>query len=319
MAWAETHVVVAVSGGADSCALLAALVQLRAAGGGEIVAAHFNHGLRGAAAEADAEFVCDFGERLGVRVVVGRGDVASAAALVGDGLEAAARTARYQFLLEIAQRHGARYVATAHTADDQVETILHRIVRGTGIAGLAGMRAARPMSEAVTLVRPLLALRRSDVLDYLAARGLAHRDDETNAETRFTRNRIRRELLPRLRADYNVDVDAALLRLGQLAGENQSVIAELVEHLLTAAVQLAAEQVVVQSPLLARQPRYLVRELFVEIWRRKNWPQQAMGFVEWEALAEMLFAQCDALPRQRTFPGNIQATKKGEQLALTRL
>lgn len=315
-AWADTHVVVAVSGGADSCALLAALTRLKCSGGGEIVAAHFNHGLRGAAGDADAEFVREFATRLGVRVVVGRGNVAGAAQLAGDGVEAAARAARYQFLLEIAQQCGARYVATAHTADDQVETVLHRILRGTGIVGLAGIPAVRSLSESVTLVRPLLASRRSEVTEYLRERELQYRTDETNADRRFTRNRLRHELLPLLRRDFNTDVDSAVLRLAQLAGENQMVIDGLVSELDARAVRLDGDLVIVSSTPLRNEPRYLIRELFTRVWRRSDWPQQAMGFAEWESLVEVLWSD---QPRTRILPGNIQATKKGEQLTLTRL
>ncbi len=317
--WAETHVIVAISGGADSCAMLAALARLKPNAGGEIIAAHFNHGLRGAAANADAAFVEQFAQRLGVRVVVGRGDVAQAAALAGDGMEAAARAARYEFLLETAQQFGARYVATAHTADDQVETVLHRMVRGTGIAGLVGMRPARPLSDSVTLIRPLLRLRRNDVLEYLAQRGLAYCEDETNHDRRFTRNRLRHELLPLLRSSYNTDIDSAILRLAQLAGENQTIIDNLVETLKSRAAMIEANRVSVSAPRLQHEPRYLIRELFVTLWRQMGWPLQAMGFVEWETLAEMLRSETQATPAQRIFPGNIQATKKGEQLVLTRL
>lgn len=318
-AWVESHVVVAASGGADSCALLAALVALKSTGDGEIVGAHFNHTLRGAASDADEAFVREFGKQLGVRVVIGRGDVASAAAEAGDGLEAAARAARYQFLLEAARQSGARYIATAHTADDQVETVLHRVLRGTGIAGLAGMRAARPLSETVTLVRPMLQLQRCEVLAYLAERGLKYCDDETNSDLRFTRNRLRHELLPQLRARYNPEVDSALLRLAQLAGESQNVIDALVEQLADRSVRVGVNEVVIAVAALQSQPRCLVRELLVYIWRRLDWPQQAMGYAQWDALADLVFAQSNTPPSQRILPGNIQATKKGEQLTLTRL
>jgi tRNA(Ile)-lysidine synthase len=313
--WCEAHVVAAISGGADSCALLAALLRTKTEGPGEIVAAHFNHGLRGAAADADADFVADFAERMSVRCVVGRGDVTC----TGDGVEAAARAARYAFLRKTAEECGARYVVTAHTGDDQVETVMHRIVRGTGIAGLAGMRAARRLSADVTLIRPMLNVRRAEVMAYLQALGLTYRDDETNAQLRFTRNRIRHELLPLLRSEYNCDVDAALLRLAQLAGENQRVIDTLVIRLQARAVEVSGDLVVINSSDLRSEPRYLVRELLLCIWKRAAWPEQAMGYAEWESLADLLLAMDNNAHRQRIFPGNVQATKKGEQLTLTRL
>jgi tRNA(Ile)-lysidine synthase len=317
--WTDTHVVAAVSGGADSCALLAALVRLKSSGSGEIVAAHFHHGLRGASADADAAFVEQLGKNLGVKVIIGRREMESIPSQRGDGIEAAARAARYEFLLQTANDNGARYVATAHTADDQVETILHRIVRGTGIAGLAGIRRTRPLGDTVTLVRPLLDIKRSEVIDYLSARALAHRTDETNLELAFTRNRIRHELLPQLRKDFNPEVDAALLRLAQLAGENQRVIDGLVDELVLRAALRAGDEVRVSAAAVKDVSGYLVRELFVRLWRRSEWPEQAMGFAEWNALVDLLTTETNTAAQQRIFPGNIRATKKGEQLTLTRL
>ena len=131
-----------------------------------------------------------------------------------------------------AERLGARYVVTAHTADDQAETILHRILRGTGVAGLAGMRRARPLGPAATLIRPLLDVRRAEILAYLSELQQPFQDDASNSDLGFTRNRIRHELLPRLAADYNSDVVAALLRLGQTAHDAQQHIDAAVEELL---------------------------------------------------------------------------------------
>src|SRR5688572_29033082 len=195
-AWREVTVIAAVSGGADIVALLRALLAIRQQGAGRQVAAHCNHRLRGAESEADAAFVADLCRQLGLTCEIGIVDV-SQAANSGDGLEAAAREARYGFLKSVAARHGARYLATAHTADDQAETLLHRIVRGTGLAGLAGIPRVRPLNELTTLIRPLLGARRSEVLAYLADIGQEYRHDASNLDRRFTRNRIRHELLPR--------------------------------------------------------------------------------------------------------------------------
>ena len=133
-------------------ALLRAIFRLKTAGEGRVIAAHCNHQLRPAEADADEAFVVDLCRRLGVACEVGRAALDPDG---GDGVEAAAREARYRFLEETADRVGARYVVTAHTADDQAETILHRILRGTGVGGLGGMSRTRPLGQA-TLLRPLL-------------------------------------------------------------------------------------------------------------------------------------------------------------------
>jgi tRNA(Ile)-lysidine synthase len=308
--WRSVTVLLAVSGGADSVALLRAMRVL--ADPRRLVVAHFQHGLR-PAAEQDAIFVRRLCDELGVPCEIGRAEAELAKQTAGEGLEGAARRARYEFLRAAAERHGARYVAVAHTADDQVETILHRVARGTGLAGLAGMPRARRLGPAATLVRPLLARTRAEVLDYLQSLGQAYREDETNRDLGFTRNRIRHDLLPKLRAEYNPEVDAALLRLGQLAGEAQGLIARQVDALYDRAVQILADGGArIDCSALAGVDPYLVRELLVAVWRRQSWPLRAMTNAKWRELAEM--ADGD----RRIFPGAVRARREGDGLLLSR-
>jgi len=228
--WTDVTVVVAVSGGCDSVALLRAVHAIRTGGLGRICAAHLNHQLRPDADE-DEQFVVELCRHLSVTCEVGHVDVGRLAAESGNGIEAAARLARYQFLEQTAGRLGSRFVATAHTADDQAETILHRIVRGTGIRGLSGMARARPLGHA-TLIRPLLQVRRAELQTYLDSLGQPYRPDQSNADLRFTRNRIRHDTMPQLCQQYNAEVANALLRLGTLAGEVQELVDDLVEGFL---------------------------------------------------------------------------------------
>jgi tRNA(Ile)-lysidine synthase len=309
-AWQDITVLVAVSGGADSVALLRALAALKTAGEGRLVVAHANHQLRGDESDADAAFVAGLSQSLGLDCTVGRIEVERAS-------EAGARRARYAFLQQTAARLGARYVVTAHTADDQAETILHRILRGTGIRGLAGMSRARPLGP-VTLLRPLLGIRRTELAAYLVERGQAFRHDATNLETRFTRNRIRRELLPQLAQNYNAGIVDALLRLGTLAAESQSVVDALADALIDRAVHCSGQEACrIDRDGLAGQPRHVVRELLAALWRRQGWPMQAMGFEQWELLADMLLATGPERIK-RVFPGNVAAETIGGQMSLRR-
>jgi tRNA(Ile)-lysidine synthase len=321
-AWHDVSVLVAVSGGPDSVALLRVLRTLKTEGDGRLRAAHFNHRLRNEESDADEAFVSDICAGIGVPCEVGRAAPGQLAAAAQDGMEAAARQARYQFLQETAARLGARYVLTAHTADDQAETILHRILRGTGIAGLAGMQRVRPLGSAATLVRPLLEVRRGEVLAYLNQIGQAFRSDSTNEDRRFMRNRLRTELLPELAAHYSPSVVDALLRLGRLAGEVQSVVEPIVEDLARRAViDGPGSQLRVLLDPLRGQPRYVVRELLMAVWRRQGWPLRAMGFDEWDLLADMAAPGSDGslgAPRKRMFPGGILAELAREQLLLDR-
>lgn len=308
--WRSVTVLLAVSGGADSVALLRAMHVL--ADPRRLVVAHFQHGLR-RAAERDAAFVRRLCDELGLPCEIGRPDAELAKQTAGEGLEAAARRARYDFLQAAAERYGARYVAVAHTADDQAETILHRVARGTGLAGLAGMPRARRLGPAATLVRPLLAFTRAEVLDYLQTLGQVYREDETNRDLNFTRNRIRHDLLPKLRAEYNPEVDAALLRLGQLAGEAQGLIARQVDALYDRAVAITPGGARLDCSALAGVDPYLVRELLVAVWRRQNWPLRAMTQTKWRELAKM--ADGDGTV-QKIFPGAVRARREGDGLTL---
>ena len=304
-----------MSGGADSIALLRAIVAIASIGAGEgrIIVAHLNHQLRPGEADADKAFVVDLCRRLDVPCDVGRVQLDQTAA--GDGLEAAARHARYQFLAKTAARFGARFVATAHTADDQAETVLHRIVRGTGVGGLAGMARARPLGPA-TLLRPLLGFHRAELLAYLNDIGQSYRNDSSNDNTRFTRNRIRHELLPQLAERYNSGVADALLRLGSLAGEVQAVIDTMADDLANRCVSIEGNGAVrIDSARLKGQPPYLVRELLMVVWRRQGWPMQAMGFAQWDLLERMIAAKT---PCKQTMPGDVSAETGEDWLKLQR-
>jgi len=217
-----TRVLVAASGGADSTALALALREL----GCSIVLAHVHHGIRGAAAGADARFVRRLARKLGVPFVLGRFDVPAEARARGESLEMAARRVRRAFLIETARREGIRRIAVGHTADDQAETVLMRIVRGTSVTGLAGIPHVTRHGGAV-FIRPLRDATRRQVLDYLDSRRQAFREDETNAEDFARRNRVRHEILPLLEKRLNPAVRQALLRLADIAAAEDEVMASL--------------------------------------------------------------------------------------------
>ena len=298
---------VAVSGGADSVALLRAL---RATGEPQgLLVGHFNHGLR-AESEHEQQFVTELCRQLEVECRVGRGSLDEHSA--PDGLEAAAREARYRFLQGQSEAAGARYVVTAHTADDQVETVLHRIVRGTGLAGLAGIPRARSLGPGVSLLRPMLQVTRGEVLAYLQDLDQPYCEDASNRDPRFTRNRIRHELLPLLR-ELNPAVDEAVTRLAALADEADTVIERLVGQLAERCVERVGGVVKIDRAELRQQPDYVVRQLLLSVWTESGWPRQAMGFQQWQRMAEMATGGGEAM---WTFPGNVRATVTDGMLRL---
>ncbi len=213
------RVLAGVSGGPDSLALMVVLQALAPRLGFELVVAHFDHRLRPDSHE-DLEFVRRLAAERGLKCVTGEGDVAARARETRRGIEEVARELRYQFLAFVAQRERADTVAVGHTADDQVETVLMRIIRGTGIRGLRGMVPLAPLpgAPALRLVRPLLVLRRSETLAVCRAAGLEPRRDPSNESPVFLRNRVRRMLLPALQ-ELNPGIERVLTSLARSAAE----------------------------------------------------------------------------------------------------
>ncbi|QDU74897.1 tRNA(Ile)-lysidine synthase [Bremerella volcania] len=279
---------------------------------------HVNHGLRGQASEDDQQFVVESAKSLGLRVRTRSlpADTLSPEQ-TADGLETAARAARYAFFEEVAREVEARYLVTAHHQDDQIETVLHRILRGTGIAGLSGIATARQWLPGIGLVRPLLPFRRREIVDYLREIDQPWREDATNAGQDFTRNKIRNDLLPKLREDFGEQVEQSLYRLSLQATECQEVINDLVDDLVEAAVTIADSTTVhIDLGKLCDVRPYLVRELLVRIWRDQKWPRQDMTQLHWHKLSELAFGQTDAVAD--VLPGAIRAAREADVLILRR-
>lgn len=228
------RILVALSGGVDSLSLLHALAAARDDLGIELGAVHVHHGMRGADADADVRFlegVCDASK---VPLWVEPRDVPALARERRISLEEAGREARYAAFDRIARAHGYGKVATAHHAEDQAETVLLNLFRGAGIDGLAGIPSRRPLSPAPgapELVRPLLQTRRSEIEAYCRERGLEPRDDATNHDLRYRRNRLRLEVLPRLE-EFEPGLRERLIRLSCLARDETAVLEALAGDLL---------------------------------------------------------------------------------------
>lgn len=320
------RVLAAVSGGADSVALMRVLLVLKDHLSFEVTAAHLDHALRGADSERDAEWVAELCSRLQTPLVIERVEVDARARGSKRTIEEAAREARYEFLSHSASDAGCRFVAVAHTADDRAETVLHHILRGTGLPGLRGMPRNRllhsrtfgqePAETAdnapVQLIRPLLDVTRDEVERYLGQLGQDFRHDRTNDDERFTRNRIRHTLLPLLRDEFNPAVTAALLRLSQQAEEAHAAIADVAERLLQEALlEASAEVCRLDCSPLREAGRFLTRTAFALLWERVGWPRQGMGFDDWDRLAGLVEREGAA-----TLPGGIDARSRGSLLIL---
>jgi tRNA(Ile)-lysidine synthase len=304
-------VVVAVSGGPDSVALLRALLKVQPTlASGPIVIAHLNHLLRGRESDADEGFVRDLHELLPptgpsrVILVCDRIDVRAKALEEKDNLENAARKYRYDWLRQTALNHGIRWIATGHTADDQAETVLHHLLRGTGLKGLRGIAERRRMAQHVFVIRPLLKVTRQEILSFLEAEGQPYQLDSSNIDLSYTRNRIRHELLPPLAKNYSPEIVSRLCRLAEHARRTYRRVEERARKLL-ARIELprAGAMLVFDRETIASAPRNLVREAFRLVWQRENWPADAMTFEHWDRLANVALGEILAAD----FPGGVRA------------
>jgi tRNA(Ile)-lysidine synthase len=311
----RASVIAAVSGGADSVAMLNVLVELsrQEAFQYRLTVAHLNHLIRPDAGQ-DAEFVADLANRLGLPCIVEARDVPAEARRCGMGLEQAARLVRYGFLLQAARRLGATCVAVAHQGDDNVETVLDRLIRGTHIRGLSGMPARRALDEGICLVRPMLATRRSQVEAYLRGLGATWRTDSTNADRAMRRNFIRHELLPLLRERMNSRVDEALLRLAGAAGEVQAHLDREVQRALTAAaVRWEGPQASLDAQRLAAEDRVIRACVMRLVLERLEVPLREVDAQHLGDLAAMV--EPDG-PQAVTLSGGLVARREGSRIVI---
>jgi len=244
--------VVGVSGGPDSVCLLHVLAGLRKPLGIDLHVAHLDHMLRGADSDADAEYVSSLARDLGLPTTIESRDVEAYRKEHGLSLEEAARDVRYGFLAEVAGVVGSNRVAVGHTADDQVETILMHLIRGTGLTGLRGMR---PLSELpggadLAVIRPLLEITREETASYCDAHGLSPRIDQSNLEPVYQRTSVRLKLLPLLR-QYNADIETALLRTASAAVVDMDFLEQVVSALWGSVASEMAEGVSIDKARFA--------------------------------------------------------------------
>lgn len=312
-AWRDLHVVMAVSGGPDSVAMLRALtaIKIESGGAGRLYVAHYDHNTRNGQSAHDAVWVAELASRLGLECLSG------ASTESGRRSEEALRDERRGFYLSAAQQVGARYVATAHTADDQAETVLFRILRGTGLSGLTGIARYRPLSDCVTLIRPLLEATRAEILDHLQRLAQDYRVDPTNAVDDATRNWLRNELIPSANIKYRSDVREALRRIAGQAAEAFSVVhAQAEAYLITARVELADDHSRVRIARSgATAPPIVVREALRLVWRRAGWPEKALAQRHWESLHALLMGESG---EPANLPGNVIARSDDGVLELSR-
>jgi tRNA(Ile)-lysidine synthase len=270
----DAIIVVAVSGGADSMALLHLLHTLHLRLNIHLQAATFDHGLRGTQSADDAAYVEKIAMSWGIPVTVGHAALGPDAS----GVEARARTARYTFLAETSQQVGAHFVATGHHADDQAETVLLHLLRGGGIRGLGGMRPSTPYPlsgfESLKLVRPLLGVTREEIEQYCREHGINYRHDATNESPDTLRNRLRLETLPYL-AQLNPRIVETLNRFAEIAALEDTFIQDAMRQRTAQAEQVASQQIILPRDVYTRLPAALRLRWLMDAAGRLRDPDRA--------------------------------------------
>ncbi len=292
------RILLGISGGPDSVSLLSLIFNINRTGNiySELSIAHLNHLIRGKESEQDEQFVRGLAKRFNLSIVVERKDIKEIAQKRKLSLEETARDERYKFLETAAKKVGASVIAVGHTADDNAETILHRIIRGAGILGLSGMRPKRRLNplSIVTLVRPLLFSWRDDIIAYLKEMNLSYRCDSTNLEKDKFRNRIRMELIPLLEKDYNAKVKKSLIKLGEVATQNYDFLKSQGEGLFEKiflngeGTDKVFEDVTLDIPSLKKVPTVLQQIIIREAMVRLGIPLKKFGYRQYEDILDLI-------------------------------
>ncbi len=314
--------VAGVSGGADSLCLLDCLHHL----GYQLVVAHLDHQLR-AESRDEAKFVSEVAQDYGIPIVVGKENV-TAFARKGLSLEEAARIIRYRFLLRVAKDYNFEYIATGHNADDQVETVLMHFLRGAGVSGLSGMLAktcpdtragitdAIPMPNAkrIMLVRPLLMIGRAEIEDHCSKIGLIPRQDSSNLDTTFFRNRLRHKLLPLLE-DYNPGIRQVLLRMSRVMAGEADLVNSLTKQNWPRIIRAAGEGgLAIDRAEFKDSPIALQRAIMMEAIRKLRPEQRDISF---EVIERGLEAINCSQPARLPLIGGLELLQAGLEVIIS--
>jgi tRNA(Ile)-lysidine synthase len=311
------RILLAVSGGADSTALLHILVALRAQGSirPELVCAHINHRLRGPASDADEHFVIEQANQLGLPVVVRVVNVRAHVRAHRLSLETAARQLRLAGLGEIARERGCPWVCTGHQKNDNAETVLHRLWRGTGFRGLAGIRPARQFGD-VWFASPLLRATRREIVQYLEARALRWREDLTNVDMVYTRNYIRHRLLPFLQQEAQGDLVKELSELAASAGKLCDRVEREAGDAWSRLVASAAGEIVIQAAGLVALPELVAVELIRRAIADLAPDGSEPAAPHYRAVLEL--ARTDGGGKGVVLPGGLIVRREAERIVLSR-
>ncbi|RMH87151.1 MAG: tRNA lysidine(34) synthetase TilS [Calditrichaeota bacterium] len=303
----QQAILIAVSGGVDSVVLLHLLVTWQQFFRSRLGVAHFNHQLRGSSADEDEAFVAELSREFQLPFYAGRGDVRNLAHRQRRSLEEAARMAREAFLVETCEQNGFDHIATGHNLNDQAETMLMRLLQGAGVSGLAGIRLRRGR-----FIRPLLFAEREAIVEYAAHHQLTYREDPTNRDLRFVRNRIRHRLLPLLRETFHLSRLDSFLRTGLILQEWLEMLEEEVQQALSAVKILPGQnKIALDIPAYCQYFSQIQVKVLEFIIAQLTGERQTLTFRRFESFSRWL--EKGGRGKILVHPG-IQAWREGEQI-----
>ncbi|MCX8043475.1 MAG: tRNA lysidine(34) synthetase TilS [Desulfobacterota bacterium] len=306
------HVVVAVSGGADSMCLLHVLVRLRERWNLKITVAHLDHMLRGERSRNEAVFVRSWAEKFGCNVVIEQRDVRAYKDVHGNSLQEAAREVRYDFLIDVCKRCGAQRIALGHTADDQAETVLMHLLRGSALDGLSGMP---PVRDGI-IIRPLIHVHRSQIVHYLTVHGITYIEDTSSHEQHYLRNKIRHHLLPLLRNEYNPQIASVLTRTASALRQDAMILEQYTAQNIPQPHIICGERHVysvaqvkgINETLLPRVIRHMIRSFKGDLW----------GITSRHIAAVSRLVSIGGASKSVLLPGNIICRREYDDLVFTK-
>lgn len=316
----EAFVVVGVSGGPDSMALLHLLLALNKDldWNLRLHVAHLDHELRGQESKGDAGFVQAAADGLSIPCTIEKRNVKELADQESVGIEEIGRRERYAFFERVCLQTESKVVTLGHHANDNAETILHRILRGTGLRGLAGIPRTRSLSydSDIRVVRPLLRFTSAAIRAYLDDTGIAYREDKTNESTEPMRNRIRHVILPQLRAEVNPQVDDAIIRLGEQAQWLEEYLRETVQRTFeTLIISRTDQSLTLNAQALARKSRIVQTEIVRLAYRSFGLGEQDLSFGHLTAVLELIGDPTSG--KQAQLPGGMTIEKRYQHLVFS--
>ncbi|MEN6337053.1 MAG: tRNA lysidine(34) synthetase TilS [Phycisphaerales bacterium] len=311
-------ILVAVSGGADSIALLHVLRTLQTQGrlSSTLVCGHVNHQLRGEAGDADERFVVEQAKAMALPAVTRTVDVRSHAQTHRLSIETAARQLRLAALEQIARERGCSWIATGHQKNDNAETIIHRLLRGTGFRGLAGIRPIRRIAEDLSLARPLLCATRDEILRYLDEHNLSWREDLTNVDTAYARNYIRHRLLPSLRQESRTSLVEDLSLLGESAGRLHDRVHREAKQAWAKTVETGSDEVRIEASRLFSLPEPVAIELIRQMLVHLGCGERDLTERHYRAVLQL--AREGAAGQGLSLPGGFEARCDRRQITFRR-